>query len=363
MNAVLIELPVPDSMKEIYKNYGLPENYKIPITPLYLISGIALAYSSFFISYYMINFLKISTNDKKTKRLLLFFIFGIMVFTVCTLIMYEIENKYRDIYSSTHDNGSLLSISILLNLFGFLYSMFMPFISIFITITIVFYVITNYDSFICKYYTPFKEKLHSLIVVEHDPTKPNLKKDFLYFIIASIMIAFLAEVILFVISSNKLIDYVPWLHDFVGSIKTISDVKVGDITNFQFTPGPPIGVLVVFILRQLDSRERKKPQKNDEDDNDGKDDVKYPGMRILIIFIIIVSLILLIDTVDILKNPNSLNSEESRGTHIIPHLFDTFLFFTLLDPTFYVAIAITCYIDFYIFSKNNMKTRHDGTQK
>src|SRR5215211_7895074 len=128
-----------------------------------------------------------------------------------------------------------------------------------------------------------------------DQKKVSRKKDTNYmhdltnFFIASILVSFFAELFFASVREESIFNIIPGL-ELIDKVLTQSPdypstLKVGDLpTYYTYVPGPPLGALIIFILRQIHYK-KKSAGKSGE----------YPGSRILFLFLAFVPLLFLIN--------------------------------------------------------------------
>jgi hypothetical protein len=223
----------------------------------------------------------------------------------------------------------------------------------------------------------------------------NDKLDLTKFFVLSLIIFFFLDVIFTKISEQSLyqyfVNYIPGLQETLNMI-SISTEDL-NLTSQNITPsldpkfrniqqaltifiGPTLGSLILFSLRQLSYRSRS----NDEH--------KHPGVRILLIFLIITTIILIFDLYRDLsdgfsfdtekinfkelipagnllypeiqinsnqsKTPSTLNNTKLINENIINYEINNLLMFLIklsLTPYFIISIISIWFFDRYLFSR------------
>jgi hypothetical protein len=126
----------------------------------------------------------------------------------------------------------------------------------------------------------------------------------------------------------------------------LSSLNFGSVkTAIFYLPGLPIGTLIVFILRQLRYKSKKKDTNN------------FPGGTILLLFMIAVPIVLSFDALMIIQGRAPLwysNTVSSNDQFVSVYGLKQFIEFSqsyLINPVYYVATVSAWIFDWYLFSK------------
>src|ERR1044072_4854462 len=142
----------------------------------------------------------------------------------------------------------------------------------------VFVLINNYEK--------IKSHLQKNFIGKILDKDENIRSDLLRFIAMALLITFFIDIFLTTISGQSLVsifmDFLPgfgFVKSPTASIDQQNAFKAGSLKMIvNYLPGPPIGALVLFSLRQI--RYKSKFKDNKEED--------YPGGNILLGFLVIV---------------------------------------------------------------------------
>jgi hypothetical protein len=228
----------------------------------------------------------------------------------------------------------------------------------------IFLFIKNYDQ-IKVYFSRSRSSVLETFVDKNN----EIKTDVCRFIIVSLLITFFLDVALTKIAEQPVVEYIVELipgSDFVqkyvptayNATQVINEnADFSKFFNFGavksalfYLPGLPIGILVIFILRQLRYKSKKKAAD------------KYPGGTILLVFLIAVPIALSLDISAIMQGKAPAWSAERSGsvtgfrdqfsvTVYGLKEFSEFSLKYLVNPVYYVAALSAWIFDWYLFSR------------
>lgn len=246
---------------------------------------------------------------------------------------------------------------------------FFSIMNVYLFIFMAFFIIKNYNQFKFLLYDKPIARIVKL-VTKHD----NLRIDLFHFLELSFLISFLAAVVFAAIGEKSIFNFIPGFEMISDLASNFHAPNLTDInSNYGRFVDPPLGVFIAFILRQI--RHREQIHKRE----------KYPGARILLIFLLIVPVILILDAVAIIQeifdnklpldkilgcersrseNGNSGKTDSgNRSPHVIPCLKGSFYMEIILSPWYYMIIIVTWLFDWFVFSSiwKNLETKTSQT--
>lgn len=314
---------------------------------LFLISGYGI------ISYIKTKYPEIKNLRTKTFWALFFLSLSIFLFEK---IISSINNYLRSLNLDYESN--IIQIT-LMQILSTIQSSIPWFITnafeVFLGILIVYGIIVYYEKLRKKIY--YRPKLFLIQLIKNHPEK---KIDFLHFLMLSLLISFLQIVVFEAIGDQEIVDFIPFFDSFSSVLSNTPSITLGDTSKGygNFWPGPSIGVMLALALRIFRYKEEKKEdlrQKQKQDDiskhnlqtEDDTED-KYPGARILLIFIILVTLLVILDAYAIATYIPEQTDENTK--FILPEVYTKFFLKLASSPGFYAGIIFTWMADWYIFS-------------
>lgn len=229
----------------------------------------------------------------------------------------------------------------------------------------IFLLIKNYDQM--KVY--FSRSRHSVLKVFIDKNI-KIRTDVCRFVMVSLLITFFLDVALTKIAEQPIVESIvelipgsDFIQKYVPTAYNATQV-IDENTNFSslfnfgavksalfYLPGLPIGTLVIFTLRQLRYKSKKKPDRDN-----------YPGGTILLLFLIAVPIALALDisaiiqgkappwSVDRTSDVTSSKDQLSVTVYGMKEFFEFSLRY-LVNPVYYVAAISAWIFDWYLFSR------------
>jgi hypothetical protein len=218
-------------------------------------------------------------------------------------------------------------------------------IGVFIATYAIYWITRNYENEVRPrlYERPLNWVRTSLI-----ERAASTRKDLIRFIGVTLLITFFADLFFASVSEESIFSLIPGL-DIVENVLTSSpnlplSLKAGQVEDvYGYLPGPPLGALVLFILRQI----RFKASPSD-----------YPGSRVLFLFLVFVPILLAINIGPILYEGITKEiSVESFSEIVEPAL--VFVASNIFQPGFYVLTSATWIFDWYLYSMLWKKPKDD----
>jgi hypothetical protein len=226
----------------------------------------------------------------------------------------------------------------------------------------IFLFIKNYDQ-IKEYFSRTRSSVLEVFIDK----SIKIRTDVCRFIIASLIITFFLDVALTKIAEQPIVEsiielipgsdiiqkYVPTAYNATQVIN--ENTNFSNLFNFGavksalfYLPGLQIGTLVIFFLRQLRYKSKRRP-----------DSDKYPGGTILLLFLIAVPIALALDISAMIqgkapawspdRTSNDAGSEDQLSATV--YGMKEFSLRYLANPVYYVAAVSAWIFDWYLFSR------------